>query len=475
MQVRIRGVAAIVTLTLAVVAAPAPMTPVAASAAAPLAPLPSGNHLPPATEGQVDNDARFRAALGLPSSKSYVKQMFDDARAGRITVTTDQGAIMTPEEAELVQARTSAVDQVTDIADEYFKARRDIYAGMWIDQAAGTVGIGVVRDAATHRANLAVLIGDTTARWSVADMHLSLDELVTVQANVDAMYGELARQTVDVSSTSIDEEEGTVHVGVTSDKTAATNVLRSSFPDAPLVIEEEPPYVLVGIDGPDSPPFRGGQRISYSMNGRDWHECTSAFVGYQVERLDAAIFQYSYFLITAGHCEQDKAGNGSYGALWNQVTMVIGTSDYNTFKNGTPADGMVIGIQSYAASNDIAINPGEYREVHCMMTNSVKQGQVEITSGATTGGYRSGHLLRTNATVNSHDQTGKVTRMVRQHVTDLAAIPGDSGASVFGTRECKYRAQGVLSTASQSGPHRATYSPIASVTKALALAGVVVS
>jgi hypothetical protein len=464
MHTRTRGAAVVAALALAL-AAPAP---VHARVREPFTGVPAP------TEAQLQNDMRFRGELGLRADRAYVKKLFDDARSGVVQASTGAGAILTSAEDATVRARTDAVDHVVDVADDYFKTRRDVYAGMWIDQGLGLVGIGVTQDKAAVERDLSLLIGPTSAVWHIETKPVSLDSLYELQRSIDLAASDLRARSVDISSTSIDEEQNKVYVGAASDTTTARQTLETKFSGAPIVVEYEARPTFDGVGDTNSPPFRGGQEIKRNAERPGYvYRCTSAFVAYQIERLDAAIFNTTYFLTSAGHCEK-AAGTGTTGALWLQGTNPVGPSERNAFKNGTAADGLAISFSSQFRSNEVAVSGTDNRAIKCMMTTDVKQGQVEIISGARTGGYQTGRLVRTNGTVNyTDDSSGVTVTLVKQNVTDYFSQSGDSGASVFGTRECRYRAQGVHSGSSVGGskPLR-YYSPIFQVTKALGLAGI---
>ncbi|HEU0130970.1 MAG TPA: trypsin-like serine protease [Mycobacteriales bacterium] len=435
--------------------------------------------VPAATDQQLVNDMRFRAEAGLRADRPYVKKLFDDARAGLIQASTDVGGIVTPDEAAILDARTNAVDQVTAVIDDYFKAHREIYAGAWIDQAKGLVGVGVTANKTQVEQELAARIGQTTAIWHVELMHYSLDQLYAVQHAVDQAASELRANSVDVTSTSIDEEANTVYVAAASDTTRARNVIESRFSGSPIKVEYEDRPVLDGIDGPNAPPFRGGQLVNRPLpeNPRYEAQCTSAFVAYHVERSEVpAVFDYTYYLLTAGHCETNELDEGVSGAVWFQRNQVIGQSQFNEYHSGTNADALSIAIAQPAyKSNEVAVESGDYRRIHCMMTTDVKKGQLEIISGARTGGYRTGKLLRTHASVTYTDpDTKRQTTLVEQNMTDYYSAPGDSGGSVFGTRVCKYRADGIHSGGTRPGSvtTRKYYTPMYAATKALGLSGV---
>jgi len=174
-----------------------------------------------------------------------------------------------------------------------------------------------------------------------------------------------------------------------------------------------------------------------------------------------------------GRAQRDHAdGSPKTGGIWSQVTNPVGVSDLNVAQRGSMADALRIPIAyAWEASGEIAITTSDHRKVHCMMTTDVKQGQVELMSGAVSGSYTSGRLLRTNATVSPREkETGVTFKFVKQNVASYTSLQGDSGGSVFGTRECSYRAQGVHSS---YGGGIAYYSPIFNVTKALGQSGVV--
>lgn len=477
MRVPLRRVAILATLALAVtVSAPAQ----AGSQGGQY----KNTTVPAGTDGQIDNDARVRAEYGLRSDRGYVKKLYEDARAGVIEASTSEGAILTAAEQSIIEARRNEVDRIVAIAGEYLQDRRAEYAGMWIDQTKGYVGIGVTDNLASHRQALSAGIGLASVTWEVRQMDVPLDYLLELQRQIDLKAADLRAQSIDITSTSIDEEENKVYVAAASDTSVLRNALATNFGDAaPIRVEYEDRARLEGVTGTDSPPFRGGQQITRPLPERPGFvsNCTSAFVAYQVERLDAAIFNLTYYLLTAGHCEDSK-GVGTVGAVWSQGANVVGQSQRNAFKNGSVADGMAISMNGAFKSNDVAIDPGNYRNIRCMMTTDIKsgtQGQVEMVSGAATGGFRTGRLLRTNATVTYTDEeSGKTTTLTKQHMTNYFSQRGDSGGSVFGNRECSYRAQGVHSggtRADSPGPIRKYYSPIFNVTKHLGLSGVELS
>lgn len=440
---------------------------------------------PRVSDAQIANDVRFRQEFGLPADEAYVRALHAEASAGKGGTTTTYGALLTRAEEQSLAERTTATDHVVDIANEYFAAQpREILAAMYLDQVTGQVVVGVTRDLPVHDAALRAAVGDASARLSVRQLAYSLTELYRLQDMITAAIGSLEERGVVVTVVGVYEELNRVGVGVASDRTTATSVLRSQFgATAPITVDDATFFELMGVADRDSPPLRGGQRIIRSHETRPDYlgTCTSGFVGYVVDRLDAAIFSFNHSLITAGHCEYARTREPAAGsAPWQQGrdftgSFFVGTSDRNTFANGSTADALRIPISSSFASAEVAVAAGDYRDVRCMDTSvQTKVGQPELISGYATGGYlSSGKLRRKGIAVRSRDEYGKVYLLKAQNEATAPVVGGDSGGSVIGTRECMYRAQGIVSSGGRvNGVVVSAYSPIYNVVSALGLAGV---
>lgn len=437
---------------------------------------------PRVDDARIANDIRFRHEFGLPADEAYVRALYAGAHGD--TATT-YGALLTRAEERSLAERTTATDRVIEIANEYFAAQpREVLAAMYIDQATGQVVVGVTRDLPVHDAALRAAVGDAGARLSVRQLAYSLTELYRLQDMVTAAIDSLEERGVVVTVVGVYEELNRVGVGVAGDRTTATSVLRSEFgAAAPLTVDDAPFFELMGVADKDAPPLRGGQKIIRTHETKPDYlgTCTSGFVGYVVDRLDAAIFSFNHSLITAGHCEYARTREPAAGTVpWYQGRDLtnpcfIGSSDRNTFANGSTADALRIPIASMFASAEVAVASGDYRDVRCMDTSvQTKVGQPELISGYATGGYlSSGKLRRKGIAVRMRDEYGKIYLLKAQNEATAPVRGGDSGGSVIGTRECTYRAQGIASSSGRvNGASVSTYSPIYNVVSALGLAGV---
>lgn len=202
---------------------------------------PPSRAVQPLTATQLRNDIRFRESFGLRADPSYVRQLYRDVESGAADASPAAGALLTPAEQADVVGRGSGSDVVIDAADDYFATQpSDLFAGLYIDQLRdGLVVIGVTEDPARHQVALRSLIG-RPASFEVVPMDHSLDALYALHGAVDAAVDDLLARGVDVSSVGVDEEANLVLVGVASDRTAATQVLRERFGDGPIRVDDMP-------------------------------------------------------------------------------------------------------------------------------------------------------------------------------------------------------------------------------------------
>lgn len=432
---------------------------------------------PAVTPGQLANDVRFRQTFGLRADEAYVRALYDQAARGSVDASSAGGALLTKAEEDELIARQQRSNVVIDAADRYFATQPpDVYAGLYIDNArSSTVVIGVTDDVATHTARLRAAIGDVNVPWEVVRQAASLDTLYALQRAVDAAIDGLVAQGVDVSSTAVDEEANAVVVGVASDRTQATQVLRSQFPGERILVDDMPHPRFAGVDHTDAPPLRGGQRIQ-AVHGNMIGLCTSAFVGYLVERLELGLLRTTHRLISAGHCEVDEAGNALVAsAPWTQVNYPIGLSDKNVFVSGSTADALSIMMSSTDKSPEIAITGLLRNLVRCEEAlDDDRKGQQVAASGATSGGSRGGTLTQKRMTVIAELESGAKVRLVNQREANFGVLLGDSGGSVFGSRRCAWQAQGIVSAGGKrNGKPIMTYSHIGYAIRKLGLSGVV--
>lgn len=242
-------------------------------------------------------------------------------------------------------------------------------------------------------------------------------------------------------------------------------------PDARVVVDEMPHPDLNGVDYTEAPPVRGGQRIEYvEARTATVFQCTSGFVGYTVTRTDLGIFDYAYFLLTAGHCESVDNLHALYGsALWKQVDYPVGFSDANTFGQGSDADAMRIPIKATDRSNEVSIAYQLRNLVRCEEAfNDAAIGEHVAFSSATTGGSVGGVLKIKPEIVRINDGHGGVVRLVDQREADFRSRPGDSGGSVYGSRRCAWEAMGLESGGgTRNGRVVSTYTAIAHASQAM--------
>jgi hypothetical protein len=455
-------------------------------------PARSGPPAPPARqqldERQLSNDLRLRHDYRLTADETYIRDLYASAHAGSAQTATRHGALLTPEEDAAVAETNSAIFRIGRVVSSYVKEQDAHLGGVYVDREfAGRLVVAFTEDVERHREELTRRVAaiDTSPRAEVAivRVHYSLDALYALQKRIEDDVDAGTRLVgVDVTSVAVSETDNHVVIGVASDPRDAQGVVNNSYPGLPVVVEEMTRPAFHGIDGTDSPPFRGGQRINaLSPGGMRIGMCTSAFVAYKLIRTDAAIFTRNYYLLTAGHCEADpKTGRGQYNSvLWTQDKTYIGRSDLSVFASPTSADALRIPISPAVKSWEVALEYPNHAQVLCEQANGDgRENQYEVMSGATSGILRAGKLRMKSVTTYTTFPGGARVKLVNQREADYYSQSGDSGGTVYGDYGCPFEAHGIHSSFGQRRTrgrltNAAIYTPISSAIVALGLTGVV--
>lgn len=273
----------------------------------------------PTVDGPVSDDAdvaraqRQRAAKGLASDAATVRQIMAE-------VDEDQGWYPFPHtraEREQLRSRQPSVAEVSDLRQWAHTEAGDVFAGLWIDQAAGAV----VTVAVT---------GDVEASRDRFHQRFS-GELVVVEA--DHSYAELAaladRISADrradrdqrsdrqrrypepgtIHSVNVHEPVNRVRVGVTDGNRAPLAELSARYGPDRLCLHRHPPTEPPDDDGPVVPLVKAhGWRESLD---RDW----SALVEIAYDRATAATAWADNVPDDLPVADRDDAEPGVYASL----------------------------------------------------------------------------------------------------------------------------------------------------------------
>lgn len=235
--------------------------------------------------------------------------------------------------------------------------------------------------------------------------------LVSMQKEVDTLRDNTEPR---IAATAIDEAANRLRVDVTAAAEEMQAALDKRFGVGSTRVELASARP-VGTTAANSPPFRGGQKIS----DIDGYTCTSGFV---------AKYSTTYYLISAGHC-------GIVGKTWNQSGVPIGTTD-NAVTVG--ADVMRIPINKNFRSNSVTIEyssylgQGTYRAITSSQArNADVVGEMECYSGINTTSLQCGPLKTKTFSINGTLDDGRSWQYSTGREADFDCNPGDSGGSAL--------------------------------------------
>lgn len=287
----------------------------------------------------------YRVQLGFPASAPPVS-------AQQASTTLEAfGVVLGEDEQRELEAREAAFAQL-------FAAARalplDMRGGEWLDHASSSVVLAVT-DADSVDAGALRSAMDEPARLRIVQVQFSLVELERAQTRVDDQIVSLEDSAgIDITGTSRDVVGNRVIVRVATEVDEARSAIASQFPPGMIaVVPGEPGQLTASGDKvgyQNSPPFRGGQDITrVDAAGGYISRCTSAFVGYRTEYV-AGIAQYSYFVLTAGHC----GPNNSIFTQGFPAGTPMGQMTNSTFNlRETTGDAGAISISGAARSNQV--------------------------------------------------------------------------------------------------------------------------
>lgn len=404
--------------------------------------------------GPFSEDVRFRLSSGINADQAYVASLHEAHRAGMLPgASLSLGVLLTAAEQAELDLRERVLEEdapaVRAWADEQ---DADVYGGLYLDHlGGGRLVVLVTRSESTARTALTTRLRHAD-RLDVRQVRRALRSLEAVQRRLRAGGG----NGVDIRTTAIDVRRNVVRVGVASDVDAARRTLPSVVPADAVEVESSTGGTATGTSARNSPPFRGGQKVTrYGTTGA----CSLGFTGF------TSGFSTTYYVITAGHC-------GPVGSFWYQPAQsggyLVGDIDRNaTAGTSTPrADAAALSILASERSSQVVINAnGEtYRNITSAEGWAADEiGERDCEAGYVTV-YRCGYLLYDSLDVR--DNTGKTYVYMRE--VDYATIPGDSGGPHFASN----RAHGIQSGNRDDNGH-AYYSHIYDVLYSLGLSGLV--
>jgi hypothetical protein len=141
---------------------------------------------PGATRGALDPDPsiaaamEFRTQFGLRADRDWIVKVAADPSAS----STQYGVPLLPDELADLNKRAEETEAIVPIVQAYGEENRDVFGGLYIDQASGGVVALFTRDVTEHqRALLARLkpgarVVVRQVRWSDAELR-ALQELIT--------------------------------------------------------------------------------------------------------------------------------------------------------------------------------------------------------------------------------------------------------------------------------------------------------
>ncbi len=374
---------------------------------------------------KVQHDISARKKLGLRNDAEYVRGLRESKRQGKL-VEGDESLdmLLTKDEKHEMDERADVSQQRPQVSEYFTGQPTDIYAGNYLDQAAGgRLIVLVTRDRDRVDSDLKAM-GIAPGRLEVRSAGSSYQRLNEVFQGIGGRRGELADDGIDVSTVAIEEALNGISVGVSGDVSNAKKQLSSDYPDVTLVVKKERGVSTDGVLNVN-PPFRGGTGITNNSEGLG---CTNGFTGYR------NTVPATYYVLTAGHCGRIVQPSN----IFSQYTTRIGPMDVRSYGLNVPADAGRIRIEDATKrSNGLVLGPNN--TIPITSRAAVGTGGtgdyvcISTTRYVDTDGdmLNCGTILNGSFDYKSHDDWNVQFSSSYGRLTDLGCTSGDSGAPVF--------------------------------------------
>lgn len=400
------------------------------------------------TPERLQEDMRFRAALGFRQDEAYVRDLYQRRAGGQLPDSRSIGAtLMTAAEAAEADARNSEGTANGLKAREFLQQHNaGALGGIYIDHRGGG---NLVVAVTGHRELFEQAMKQVVPyprRLEVRTVPYSLQQLASLQARILSELPALSG--LQVTGIVTNEQENTVDMAVERLSPEVERLIRARYPHPFLRLKQQGPVHLQGYGGLTSPPYRGGQGIWTDKSAHTWLpqpsvvRCTSGFV--------ATAGPGQHYLLTAGHCLDTGPAmwycTSPSPFFWNQgwaeygpVHYPVGAGDRcHTYPyTGTPpylgtlrtkADAARIPINPVHKSYDVVLTRysiGVMNYAQGLAGDVV--GEKVCVSGAASGGERCGTLLARDSNV----YTSSGYWLSEQREASYYALGGDSGAPVL--------------------------------------------
>lgn len=360
----------------------------------------------------------FRRSVGFDDSP----EALESARAADNDSVDEFGVPLTDQELRELLLRDEIISANVAIVRTVLGSK--LLAGVWMDNIGG--GFLTVATTGSADAVRATLEGRLSHldRLRVVHRPHSLKSLSTLSRQIL----ELADvQNQPVTAVRLDERQNILQIVSDGDRGALLAWVRASFGEQAPVEVVMGTTTLTGTTFPNSPPFRGGQR----MLSQQGYTCTSAFT---------ASGPAGLYVITAGHCS--RSGN-----LWYQGGTVVGTADRSDV---TDTDALRIPISAQAAAvNEVTLSyvPAYATEARYRTITSAQDaasdavGQISCITGQNFDDLRCGEIVTRQYAVNLNDEFGRVVSYSLGREVDADCDPGDSGGPALRSQQ----ARGIIS------------------------------
>ena len=121
----------------------------------------------------------------------------------------------------------------------------DVFAGVWHDPETATVVLGVATDASVVRQRLQAAFDDSCG-VEVAEVRYSLDDLIGLQARIDADADDLREVGVEITGTGIRPDNNVVVVSVRNLSDSVAAQLHSRYGDLVRLEQRDYPVLAPG-------------------------------------------------------------------------------------------------------------------------------------------------------------------------------------------------------------------------------------
>jgi hypothetical protein len=383
------------------------------------------------------DDQRFRRDVGLPSSTSAIKEIYERDLIDR-KASQRWGAPVTRDEALRLNEWAELSNYVYLVKQYAAERAPNSFGGVYIDEQAsgGMMNVSFTSEAAAHLQRLKNRFPypDKLRLFSVSYPEAEMRQL---QDDVSAAKPDLESRGIVVLELVSETDDNLLAIGVENADSETVDYLNGRFgADRILVYETEAAQSTSRINS--SAPLKAGVEVRNTPYPESYSSCTAGFGANRVEAAEGGLTYTNFYQLTAGHCT--KAFQ-----YWHHYTRYIGSRhNAGSYYHGTKFDGGLIDIPAGENSARIYATYNSTHGVNSVESNTNdSQGQA-ICLSAVVANNECGTVQSTRAEATVTENGTSLT-LINQRVASFSAAPGDSGGPIWRDGASDNKAVGVAS------------------------------